>query len=81
MQGIICRMTFFPSDTCRERARRLLNTTDQPLTADTVAAELGTTRTRAGIVLRELERQGAATRTRGGSSRGGRLPDQWTATR
>lgn len=74
-------MTFFIQDTCRERARALLNTSSEPLTAGAIADRLGTSRNRAGIVLRELERQGAATRRRGGMSHDGRVPDQWTATR
>ncbi|MEH0642850.1 hypothetical protein QBB33_15510 [Streptomyces scabiei] len=74
-------MTFFLTDTYREQARRLLNATSQPITVAAVAEQLGTTVNRAGYVLRELERQGAATRARGGSSRAGRIPDQWTAAR
>lgn len=74
-------MVFYVSDTCRERARRLLNTTSQPLTIAAIAGLLDTTTDRAGYVLRELERQGAATRQRGGMSHYGRIPDQWTATR
>lgn len=74
-------MVFLMSDTCRERTRRLLASTTEPLTVAAVADHLDTTPTRAGYVLRELERQGAAARTRGGSSRSGRLPDQWTAAR
>ncbi|WP_327342721.1 hypothetical protein [Streptomyces europaeiscabiei] len=72
-------MTFYMQDTCRERARRLLG--EQPLTVAAIAENLGTTVNRAGYVLRELERQGAATRRRGGMSHNGRIPDQWTATR
>ena len=74
-------MVFYTEHTYRERARRLLNTTSQSLTIAAVAEELGTTVNRAGYVLRELERQGAATRQRGGMSHYGRIPDQWTATR
>ncbi|MBP5915747.1 hypothetical protein F3K34_27175 [Streptomyces sp. LBUM 1486] len=72
-------MTFYMSDTCRERARRLLGA--QPLTVAAIAEKLDTTTNRAGYVLRELERQGAATRQRGGMSHNGRIPDQWTAGR
>lgn len=74
-------MTFYIEDTCRERARRLLAATTQPVTVATVAEKLGTTINRAGYVLRELERQGAAARTRGGMSHYGRIPDRWRATR
>lgn len=74
-------MVFHMSDTCRERARRLLNTTPETLTAAAVADHLGTTVNRAGVVLRELEQQGAATRQRGAMSHYGRIPDQWTAGR
>lgn len=72
-------MTFCIEDTARERARRLLHTASKPLTAAAIADRLGTTINRAGHVLRELERQGAATRQRGGMSHYGRIPDQWTA--
>lgn len=74
---MIARMDLY--DTVRERTRRLLAATAEPLTADDIAAQLDTTRTRVGYVLRELEQQGAATRTRGGSTQRGRLPDHWHA--
>lgn len=74
-------MTFYVQDTVRERARALLNAATQPLTVAAIADRLDTTTHRAGYVLRELERQGAAARQRGGSSQRGRIPDQWTATR
>lgn len=70
-------MVFYTEHTCRERARRLLGA--QPLTVAAIAEKLGTTVNRAGYVLRELERQGAATRTRGAMSHNGRIPDQWRA--
>lgn len=73
-------MVFYMCDTYREQARRLLDATSQPLTVAAVAEKLGTTVNRAGYVLRELERQGAATRTRGGMSHNGRIPDQWSAS-
>lgn len=72
-------MAYYIQDTCRERARRLLGA--QPLTVAAIAEKLDTTVNRAGYVLRELERQGAATRQRGGMSHNGRIPDQWTAAR
>lgn len=73
-------MTFYVSDTVRERARRLLNTTTGPVTTAVVAERLGTTVNRAGHALRELEQQGAATRKRGSMSHDGRIADQWRAT-
>lgn len=78
---MISLMVFLVAHTVRERARLLLAATGQPLTVAAIADLLDTTTDRAGYVLRELERQGAAARTRGGSSRAGRIPDQWTATR
>lgn len=73
-------MTFLMSDTCRERTRRLLTSTTQPLTVATVAEQLGTTPTQAGRALRQLEAEGAATRRRGRPSSGwGWTPDQWKA--
>lgn len=78
---MISLMVFLVAHTYRERARLLLAATGQPLTVAAVADLLGTTTDRAGYALRELERQGAATRQRGGMSHYGRIPDQWTATR
>lgn len=71
MHGIIGRMNL--CDTVRECARRLLAAADQPLTVAHIADRIDTTPLQAGRALRQLETEGAATRTRG------QRPAYWTA--
>lgn len=72
-------MTFTTADTCRERCRRLLAITNQPLSVLAIAAQLDTTTTQVGRALRQLENAGLAVRQPGGCHGYGRTPDQWTA--
>ncbi|MDQ0831937.1 putative ArsR family transcriptional regulator [Streptomyces achromogenes] len=73
VHGILGCMDFH--NTVRECARRLLNTADRPLTIAHIADRIDTTPLQAGRALRQLEAEGAATRTRG------QRPAYWTATR
>lgn len=77
---IICCM--YPCDTVRECTRRALAAATEPLTVADIAAQVHTTVTQAGRALRQLEAEGAATRTRGQPNSGwGWTPDWWTTSR
>lgn len=77
-------MNVFTQGTVRECTRRLLATATEPLTADTIADRLGTTRTQACRALRQLESQGAAIREKQAGHpgrRGGRTRSLWRSAR
>jgi predicted ArsR family transcriptional regulator len=69
------------SDTARERAHRLLATTEEPLTTAAIAERLDCTPSSARKGLKQLERDGRAQRVHGPSPQAFGRPDLWTAVR